>query len=456
LPSIVPALARDDLPRTGANSIDYSRMSMRSSFVAALLVLTACAGSGRFDTANDAGDPDGHMPPQADGPRPQPNISFETAHVLHDGDAPWLQDERSAEQVDYYVFSGKAGEVYEVTTDAGQFSPDNVLSLYDAKHDLIARNDNGNRWPGDGIDARLVVRLPRSGDYYVTVEDLVTPPEFFASSLPLLFYHVLVRKLQTGSTGVAIRDGDATTAFELAEDATTGYRYATVITQVGAAEHSFEFTGHAGLALLGNVADSGAQGNGSTAADGELRIGDGQGLVARIDRAQGQHNIDPPMADGRYRLTFGVVTDPGENPFRVVELLMGPENPAEQHDASNGKRSGAEPIQFMGSGYRGGFLLAHLPTGDVDYFRFDVAENEQVSVSCEAESSGSGVRGLHAELRDATDKAMASADETTGQSLELPRTAIAKAGTIYLRLSSERASADGVEPWARCRTEVGP
>jgi len=424
--------------------------------------------AGAFDAAvSDAEAPiDGGMPAdatmrEAGFTRPVPsNLSFETAKRIEPDAKPLLQDEVAADQVDYYVFTGMAGEFFEISTDRGSFTPDLVVSLHDAERTLIATNDDGSLWPGDGFDARLVVRLPADGDYYIRVEDLYTPDEFFNSDFALVFYHLELRALRDGVPGIALAHGAEPSPVEFALDERTGYLYATLLGELGAEPGTFDFTGSEARALIGRVLASGSDGNGSSALGGEVELLDAeQQLIAHIDRSSGQVALDPPVEAVPYRLLVKTGGELGDNPFYALDVVLLPDNPREQSEADNGVLAGAESLMLEGQFSRRGLVLATLPENDVDYFKVDAIALESILVVCEGESGGSGVRGLNAELRDDADQVLASATETSSANLNIERTQVERDGTYYLRLTSATPpviAGDGaILPWARCALIVG-
>ena len=391
------------------------------------------------------------------GQRPQTNVSFETAQRIESGDNAWLQDERSVDQVDYYVFSGEAGAYYEITTDRGSFSPDNVVVLYDSERNPIAQNDDGGVWSGDGLDVRLIVRLPESGDYFLEVQDPYTPPGFFGSSFPLLFYHLTLRELTEDTPGIALARDDTEVAVSFETDAVSGYAHVTLLADLGDGERTFDFEGGTDKVLIGHVLASGATGNGSSSGGGEVRVIDAdEHALTSIDRALGQDDFHPPLQEESYRLTLAEIDAPADNAFEAIDLVLIPDNPAEANEDDNGEQGSAEPIALEGTTRRRGLVLMRLPEGDEDFFSIDVRAAEWVSVLCEAESGGSGVRGLHAELIDDTG-VLGSGDETVDENLDIPLTQIPEAATVYLRMFTDGDS-DGteIEPWARCAINTGP
>lgn len=71
---------------------------------------------------------------------------------------------------DFYRVSGKAGErrVFEVEARRCGSAIDPVLEIYDAKGQLLARNEDA---PGIGVDSRIDFTFPHEGDYFVEVHD---------------------------------------------------------------------------------------------------------------------------------------------------------------------------------------------------------------------------------------------------------------------------------------------
>jgi hypothetical protein len=101
-------------------------------------------------------------------------------------------------------------------------------------------------------------------------------------------------------------------------------------------------------------------------------------------------------------------------------------------------------------------LLADVPFGDVDYYTLAVAEGEQMLVSCEGQSAASGVRQLHAEIRDDKDQPLAALSESTAHELNIEAFRVPASGQLYLRLFSDPgATPQPVEAWVRCVVIIG-
>jgi hypothetical protein len=364
-----------------------------------------------------------------------------------------LVNERSADQVDYFVFRVEAGAFYEVSTDDGFFAPDNTIALYDSERRLLAQNDDGSAGWADGVDARLVFHAARAGDVFLKVEDLYTPASFFKSDFALLYYYLRVRKVGSETPGYAEVKPDGTTEALFVHDDQTGYEHVTLLGLFRPTPVTCSFAGAAQKVLMGHVLLGGAEHDGSTFAAGRVEISSADaGVVARIDRGTGQENIYPPIEEGRYTVRVDAQDGGlGDNPYFAIDLVQLPENPREEADAANSALAGAEPITLMGTTARRGLLLTRLPVGDVDYYRFELAAGDGVRAGCEAESAGSGVRMLTAEIRNAADAKLSASTESPLESLNTPQVKVEAAGTYYLRLSAAaEAPVDAIDPWVRC------
>jgi hypothetical protein len=368
------------------------------------------------------------------------------------------------QQHNYFHFRGVGGVFYELRTGRRDYMPDTTLTLYDAQGRQLAFNDEGYLWIFDEIDARIVIRLPHDGDYYVRVDDIETPPEFFeayeAGFGPGLYYRLVVRTLDAAHEGVAFEWGnhagmDIPTEATLVRMPGQGHRQVTLLGEFEEVLDTdvFEFDGLGDSVLLGRVHRSGVEGCGSTALDRLVWVADGaRATLAEISPAAGQYKLSPPVGADRYSLWLaseGETT--GDNDFYAVDLVMVPDNPVEHDDASNGSAAHAEALTVDAGDYRSrGYVLARLPDGDVDYFRFDAVPGDRMEVICQASSEGSGLVELRAELRGPDDTLLAHGVETSTEALEIGETPVTSAGPHYLKLSSplRRWGLEG--DWARC------
>lgn len=373
--------------------------------------------------------------------------SFEKAQRVEVGGVAPLIDERKVDQVDHFVFRGMAGHYYEIATENQTWSPDNVIALHDAQRKVLAKNDNGSIWPGDKIDARLLVRLPADGEYYVTVEDPYTPAAFFEGNFSLLYYHLTIREV-TGSTPGF---GSAGTSFSFQTDASSNYRYVTVFGEAQPGKNTITFQRVPDQALIAQVHQGGADGDGSSLRAGLVAVADKDGhRLAAIDRAKDQTFIRPPLAGGTVTVSLDVSDTLGENPFYVLDLVMLAENPKEANEAGNGTIQRAEPLRWSRETSGRALLLSRLPAGDIDHYVVMGKRGQLFGFGCEGETSGSGVRGLRGELIDAQGRVLVAM--TQEGAADLTSYALTEDGPVYLKLSSmtPAATADSVEAWTRC------
>jgi hypothetical protein len=270
---------------------------------------------------------------------------------------------------------------------------------------------------------------------------------------PPVYYHLRINQLQPDADGVTVQTTQDAAKVRFARDPALGYSYATVFgdfAKVHAA--AFELQGKKNNLLIAHVLTGGTDGNGSSARVGAVRVAHEDGsVVGQIDRTE-QEFLHPPLSDAVYRVDAELDGKAGDDGFFAIDLVMLPDNPREEAEQDNGALDGAEPINLVAGMFtRRGLLLSRLPEKDVDYFRFEATSSTVVSVGCEGQSGGSGVLGLRAELRDADDTSLVSADETATANLLIDASALTEPGTYYLRLSSKTVkSDDGIEPWVRC------
>ncbi|MET0342985.1 MAG: PPC domain-containing protein [Polyangiales bacterium] len=376
-------------------------------------------------------------------------VSFETALRVEPDGQPVLTDELHAAQVDYYVFHAIAGAYYEISTENDIYSPDNVLTLFDAERKEVASNDSGSRYPDDVFDARLVVRIPVTGDYYVRIEDHKTPPEFFRSRFPLLFYHLNVRTIAPDTAGyVRVEDGRVPARFE--SDTRDGYRFVTLIGEFHGEVERIALDGARDQALIARFHPGGVAGDGSTVDHPRVRVSAPDGhVLAAIESSASREYIRPPVSEGSHQIELTTQGPLGANAFYAIDLVLLDDNPAERNESENHALGGAEVLRFTRGNAGRALLLARVPPGDVDYFEVPADGGRSVVVSCEGESTGSGVRGLSADLVDASGHLLASGAE--GDDGILLRVSLESRLPHYLRLHSDHTEApESIEAWVRC------
>lgn len=386
------------------------------------------------------------------------NVSFATAKPFEVG-AEISQRVFTSLQADYYRFEAEADTFYELRTNRSEISPDNVISVFDAQHRLVAENDEGSIWPGDFIDARLVLRFEHAGTYYVRIEDRVTSDELFRNPFGLPFsYRFRIRTVDGSTPGFARQDADEPSGVQFEHDAQSGNAYVTVLGVLGESAR-FELDGEPQRALIGQLAFAGIGGDGSTAHGLQVQVAQADGrVVSAIEQERSQLSFHPPVGQGRYQVRVSAARPAGDNDFYAVDLVLLDDNPSEVREDQNGQMAMAETLSWKGSSRRRALLLARVPSGDVDYYRVELGGDEHVMVVCEGESGGSGVRGLHVQLVDSKNQQLAAADEPSMSNLYIEDVPVKPAGTYYLRLTSSTPR-DGelrVDPWVRCAVVAGP
>lgn len=97
----------------------------------------------------------------------EPNDGFKTAQPISIGKTV-VGTIHDARNVDVFEVKGQAGQKLLITVRASQAGSllDPFLTLYDAAGQVVAGNDDH-----DGRDPRLEIVLPKTGTYYVSVQD---------------------------------------------------------------------------------------------------------------------------------------------------------------------------------------------------------------------------------------------------------------------------------------------
>lgn len=97
----------------------------------------------------------------------EPNDGFKTAQPISIGKTlvGTIHDQRN---VDVFEIKGEAGQKLTISTVAQQTGSlmDPFLTLYDSAGQVVVGVDDN-----DGRDAKLEMTLPKSGSYYITVQD---------------------------------------------------------------------------------------------------------------------------------------------------------------------------------------------------------------------------------------------------------------------------------------------
>lgn len=219
---------------------------------------------------------------------------------------------------------------------------------------------------------------------------------------------------------------------------------------------SFELDGAGGLSLGLWIDPAGAIGNGSTSEPSRMRLwitdATGTSILTRVSLPWWGERFYPHVpTPGTYLLfidNFGSWRT-GPNDFYGIWASLGSDYPQEKEIAStqgsNDSRELAQASDDTFSLSTG--VVSYLPPGDVDYLGFDMTESGTVHAYCGAHGEGSGVLGLHVEVRDNADAVLAEADESIGPIRDL---ALPGPGRYWVRLSATGQDPEIVGNYVRC------
>ncbi len=373
---------------------------------------------------------------------------------------------------DFYKFTGTAGQTVAINISANTMDNpmlvDTVIQLYDASMTQIAENDDAI--PRINTDSEIIIKLPSSGDFYIEVMEYsdwaMMPP---LKGMPSFVYTLKVKSVVAG-TGVTIEpatDPGNTAASAITSSAPGTNAFGILVGQFANATDVdvFQINVPAGkVAMLAAVMPGGAAGYGSTAtpAPAELRDAAGATVIAR--QPANASGMNPPLTSGNYLLYVSRTAGMGANDFWVAKFITNmTDNPAETETVpgQNDTNATAQALTMMvNGGTHQGFILSHLTTmADVDEFSFTVpAGGAMVTAFCGSRSNGSGVTGLHGELRDSANAVVAgtSVNEDAAMGLSIAPMAMTPAGTYYLRLSKTGQDATVTGDWVRCGVRTTP
>ena len=428
-------------------------------------------------TMTDAGPLPGDSgpPPSDTGPRdagPPGNNSFETAGTVTLG-TPLNERIERAGDVDFFRFEGTAGQWIQILASAPAESDpraDTVVTLFDSAMMQIAENDDAQ--PRSDTDSEIIVRLPSAGTYYVRVQEYsswITDDMVEPAGGASYGYELTVGEIPSTATQVLIEPAtdfgdDAASATAIRFASVTGGRFGLVlggfdsgtdvdvlsftVAAMADAPHNFDVI----------VMPEGNTGYGSTNGPGRVWItnADGTEIIARATIGEAVTGVNPSLAAGDL-LLFVEASGAGSNDHYVVKVFDANEdNPVETAELTNGSFATAEPLTMEAipadEGVTGErvFIGPRLGADDVDYFSFSVMAGREVSISCGSRTSGSGVVGLVAELRDGTEAVLGTSTETATENAFIDAVAVPAAGTYYLRITKASQDAAVTGDWVRC------
>jgi hypothetical protein len=357
-------------------------------------------------------------------------------------------------QVDYYAFTGKAGQAVDIYTQAqgkvkgAAFDPtwiDTVVTLFDSGDKQIA--ENNDRVPRGDNDSELITLLPADGTYCVRVEECWTWASNPASTCAgtadkantsYSFGVNLIDPTRPGNVKDVESAGNTPNpiTYEPVTGGTGCYLsllYGSFTGPTDADVFSFGpppqpcapvIPGGARSAVFLYVLPAGTSGNGSTTPVGNVYLVDAadpaQNHIAELSATnyQGYARLWVPL-DLTKQYTFSIehpAGSAGSNDFYVTEYFPGSSNYVEVNDAANDTIAGAEmPPKYNGAGTHY-YIDGDMQTdADIDWWEVPVGTNTMLDVSCAAQREGSGVRGLRV---DAVDAAMTST--ALGTAIESP------------------------------------
>ncbi|HEY3358989.1 MAG TPA: PPC domain-containing protein [Polyangia bacterium] len=467
-------------------------------FLAVSLTMAACGDSGTTPQ-KDAGTTDTNiqldaLPPsdasQADakpdgGQKPD---SFANAAAITLNDTNGKSGSISpAGTVNYYKFEGTAGTWMFLYTDANPNDDptmvDTVIQLFDSSQTMIAENDDAV--PRVNTDSEIMIKLPSTGTYYVTVQEFSTwagdPPK----GGPTFIYKLFA--IQPDAVPGVVEETEpndtvgAATPMTYLSSATATAKGAFILGSFasGTDVDIYKFTVPAipdgGVGTMWNVSfdimPAGVNGYGATNPVGEAYITDATGAttIAKIDNSitKAPFELQPPLAAGDYLL---YVKHPaaaaGANDFYVIKHNMfAQDNPVEAEGTATGVNDTLATAQALtlaatGTGSNAAFILASLPAGDAaDYFKINVANaTDVISLVCGAARNGSGMTGLNVSVHKADDTVVTggTATEVLTDDLRINNLAVGAAGDYYIKLTPGTQAAGVTSSFVRCGFYVSP
>lgn len=395
-----------------------------------------------------------------------------------------------ATDVDFYQFTGTANQAIFVLTDSkpdddpyADGYPDLVVTLYDADQNQIAQNDDP--FPRNTQDSALITRLPADGTYYLKVEEFCEselaqgncPADYF-DGITETGYAVMVTEItwdDEGNVAEPSPDDNATlatlnnaTPMEYGVTTTAGAYYLTLThgTFASATDSDFYVVNLPDdLALEGGTPviqaspyPSGIGGDGASIAVGRMTLWNATGTVkiAEIDAALGGE-LSPPVTDALTTNYILEITNPGGTLGATPFYFLNHNGTAFLNEDETEGTPLALTVQDNGDGSISYFSQGHLTPAatDSDDFTFDVPAGMLTSIACGAQRSGSGVRGLTADVVNSGGTTVDSGTETATTDLFLEDITL-NTGTYTLRLSADSQDAQVTSDFYRCGIHVRP
>lgn len=452
------------------------------------------SSSGRPNPSSSSGEPDA-------GPQVN-NDSFETAALLATGEGGSLTPSDDADSDGflagsiepgkaryYYIELDEASAGYPMVflanareTDSDDSKHDLYVSLYNEDRQQIAANDDALYGYGTFRNPLLRTVIPAAGRYYLKVEPFcelaeaecaagwdsaVTDPSFVvgtgfmnadaygvdndttadANGTPATAVPVALAPLSSSGTVLAYDGG----LFGSSSSATDLDYYKVNIPS----DLPLEANHRVSLNVVFPLAGSKGTGASSTASvawlvdsadpGNKLASFDVKGALALENAATFGAEASIPLQKNHdyYVVVQNADAAAGNYYFASATALSG--NPVESDAAGANDTAATAQALTVADTTSSYFVEGDLATGDVDYFKVAVVSGKtKIAVSCGAQSSGSGVRGLKATiLNGATEVSNAVENATSGLSLsdvDVP----SGATELLVKLEPSQAQAAGI------------
>ena len=443
------------------------------------LTVTACSGGDSPDATTADTGVDSGVAPRDSGTNDPVDSGVVDSGVAGDGNDSFDQAQDVGLDVnagypaaidrpsdrDYYYFEGTAGTFVRVYTNSYLTNDgdrvDSVLRLYDAARSQVAENDDSV--PRANVNSEIIYRIPADGRYYIEVlewSDWAGDPPEGRPDFSYIVYARTVKDMDVGSTIEAERGNDAASAIGAELASRTGLVCGTfdAVDDVDV----FHFT------LGGEAADrylhiesmpSGPMGYGSTTPIGQVWLTDATGadVIARADLSGEATAFMPSTELGDYLLFVQHAGGgAGANDFYAFKPFLYAENTPETEPNDTFEAAEPRALTFREAQMnRADFILAHVPDGDVDYFKVSPAANETLTVVCGSRTLGSGVQGLSVTLLDDLGATLATATETETEALRLEDQVVTST-SVVVRLSKTGQAADVSGDYVRCGLFANP
>ncbi len=370
---------------------------------------------------------------------------------------------------------------------------DTVISMYDETGTtLLATMDDA--YPRYGTDSDLIYQVPTgTTTYCIKVEDWGTwagDPRAIGANFTFGLGVFSPSNPANGNVFDTEPNEDAATATveTFAASTTTksqyAYLYGTLSSDTDVDVYKFTMPDSTVSASVdftpagpGASGTSYASGNGSTLQVGVVEIADDQGnVIGSLDARKGSDGMSIPLEAGKtyyYKVQRGGGTAGTNDFYNFLQFLADQDSPLEAEATSGGNDTvaTAEGLTMAPSATNAnlasGYILGHVaPATDVDFFSFDAAVGQVLSLSCGAARSGSGLAGatfailgpdgttvLQSETE--TDTAdVAWFDQATYPTASKPSLTVATAGTYSLQVTTTSQSATVTSDFYRCRVNV--